>query len=64
MRSCNTLWKDHKSKTKINYFEKNKDDPDLVNNPPTHIVMEQWADLVAYWSSEDAKVLAAPFLFI
>ncbi|KAL6219804.1 hypothetical protein ACLB2K_007563 [Fragaria x ananassa] len=58
MRSCNTLWKDHKSKTKINYFEKNKDDPDLVNNPPAHIVMEQWADLVAYWSSEDAKMIS------
>ncbi|CAN1121531.1 hypothetical protein LINPERPRIM_LOCUS2231, partial [Linum perenne] len=52
MKSCNDLWKNHKSKTKTQYFEPRKYDPNLENDPPAHIVAEQWVDLVAYWRTE------------
>lgn len=62
LRCCNILWKDHKSRTKCNFFEKNKEDPDLSLKVPAHIVTEQWSELVAYWSSEDAKVQVLQYL--
>ncbi|CAN1315941.1 hypothetical protein LINPERPRIM_LOCUS29891 [Linum perenne] len=55
MKSCNDLWKNHKSKTKTQYFEPRKYDPNLENDPPTHIVAEQWVDLVAYWRTEEVE---------
>ncbi|KAM5577136.1 hypothetical protein ABKV19_007805, partial [Rosa sericea] len=55
LRCCNNLWKDHKSKTKLHFFGKNKEDPDLISKVPANIVTEQWSEVVAYWSSEDAK---------
>ncbi|XP_062028834.1 uncharacterized protein LOC133744808 [Rosa rugosa] len=58
LRCCNTLWKDHKSKTKVNYFQKNRDNPNLSSLVPPHIVAEQWNELIAYWNSEDAKLIA------
>ncbi|KAL6180598.1 hypothetical protein ACLB2K_047259 [Fragaria x ananassa] len=56
LKCCNTLWKDHKSKTKANHFEPNKNHPDLLSMVPPQIIADQWTVLVAYWNSEDAKV--------
>ncbi|XP_062004726.1 uncharacterized protein LOC133721963 isoform X2 [Rosa rugosa] len=58
LKNCNLLWKDHKSKTKSFHYVPNKDDPELGSKNPPHIVAEQWSELVAYWSSEDAKMIA------
>ncbi|XP_040364320.1 uncharacterized protein LOC121049926 [Rosa chinensis] len=58
LRCCNTLWKDHKSKTKVNYFQKNRDNPNLSSLVPPHIIEKQWNELIAYWSSQDAKLIA------
>ncbi|KAL6176167.1 hypothetical protein ACLB2K_052802 [Fragaria x ananassa] len=58
LKCCNTLWKDHKSKTKANHFEPNKNHPDLLSMVPPQIIADQWTVLVAYWNSEDAKAIA------
>ncbi|KAL6213984.1 hypothetical protein ACLB2K_013422 [Fragaria x ananassa] len=58
LKSCNYLWKDHKSKTKSNYFVPNKSNPELSSMVPSNIIADQWTVLVAYWNTEDAKAIA------
>ncbi|KAL6225623.1 hypothetical protein ACLB2K_004472 [Fragaria x ananassa] len=58
LKSCNYLWKDHKSKTKSNYFVPNKRNPELSSMVPPNIIADQWTVLVAYWNTEDAKAIA------
>ncbi|KAL6194344.1 hypothetical protein ACLB2K_035428 [Fragaria x ananassa] len=57
LKSCNYLWKDHKSKTKSNYFVPNKSNPKLSSMVPPNIIADQWTMLVAYWNTEDTKAI-------
>ncbi|KAG5565747.1 hypothetical protein RHGRI_001610 [Rhododendron griersonianum] len=58
MRSCNKLWKDHKAKTKDKYYTKHEEDPDILLKVPKRVLPDQWEELVSYWRTTDAKLIA------
>ncbi|KAF7152725.1 hypothetical protein RHSIM_Rhsim01G0079900 [Rhododendron simsii] len=58
MRSCNKLWKDHKAKTKEKYYTKHEEDPDILLKVPKRVLPDQWKELVSYWRTMDAKLIA------
>ncbi|THG12765.1 hypothetical protein TEA_028984 [Camellia sinensis var. sinensis] len=37
MKTCNSIWKDHKNKIKIKYFKPRSSDPNLQDDVPLHI---------------------------
>lgn len=58
MRACNKLWKDHKSKTKTNFYVKQKEDPNIQLKVPRRVLPDQWVELVSYWKTDEAKAIA------
>ncbi|XP_058190951.1 uncharacterized protein LOC131308153 isoform X3 [Rhododendron vialii] len=58
MRSCNKIWKDHKGKTKDKYYTKHEEDPDILLKVPKRVLPDQWKELVSYWRTKDAKLIA------
>ncbi|KAF7138780.1 hypothetical protein RHSIM_Rhsim07G0167600 [Rhododendron simsii] len=58
MRSCNKIWKDHKGKTKVKYYTKHDEDPNILLKVPKRVLPDHWKELVSYWRTKDAKLIA------
>ncbi|CAL5341155.1 unnamed protein product [Camellia sinensis] len=56
MKTCNSIWKDHKNKIETKYFKARSSDPNLKDDVPLHIVSSQWKELVKYWHTSDVEM--------
>ncbi|CAL5417898.1 unnamed protein product [Camellia sinensis] len=56
MQLCRTSWKDHKSKTKSNYWVPFKNNPNIASKVLSNIVPTQRRKLMQYWASKEVHV--------
>lgn len=56
LKTLNSLWRTHKSRTKTRFFTKYHNDEERIQNRPDQIPLEEFKMLLKYWSDEGVQV--------